>query len=234
MASIHHTVTSGKKGSAANHSRYIGRQGQYSRRGDLISGGHGNMPAWAQEDPRLFWKRGDKHERVNGAVYREHVIALPNELTRQQQTDLASELVRELAAKKPFQFAVHAPEPKLGKEPNVHLHLMFSDRIDDGIERTPAQTFSRYNAKSPELGGRQKGSGGMNRLELRDQLIETRRKCADIQNAALARAGQTSRVDHRTLRQQGSDRQAERHLGAARINRMSDDDKAQFVSQRTT
>jgi hypothetical protein len=191
------------------------------------------MPAWAQENPRLFWNRGDKYERVNGAVYREHVIALPNELTRQQQAELAFDLVRELAANKPFQYAGHAPEPGLGGETNVHLHLMFSDRIDDGIERTPEQTFSRYNAKSPELGGRRKDSGGMNRLELRDELIETRRKCAEIQNAALARAGQTTRVDHRTLRQQGSDREAERHLGPARINRMSDEDKAQFVSQRT-
>jgi len=32
---------------------------------------HGNLPAWANGDPAIFWKAADKYERANGAAYRE-------------------------------------------------------------------------------------------------------------------------------------------------------------------
>jgi len=233
MASYHHTVKRGKKGDGADHAAYIARQGKFAKRADLVLSGHGNMPEWAEGNPRAFWRQGDKYERANGAVYREHVIALPKELTNEQQKELARELVSAFAANKPFQFAVHAPMQSLGSEPNPHLHLMYSDRVDDGIQRDPAQTFSRYNPKNPELGGRRKAGCGRGKLELRDELIATRKLSAEIQNAVLARHGHAARVDHRSLEKQGLSRQAERHLGPARINNMSDQEKSDYVSRRT-
>jgi hypothetical protein len=233
MASFHHTIKSGKKGTASNHATYIARQGKYSKRADdLVCAGHGNMPDWAQDNPSVFWKAGDRYERANGAVYREHEIALPDELTREQQKELVLELVESLAGDKPYQFAVHTPESALEGVPNTHLHLMFSDRMRDSIERSPQQTFSRYNAKNPEQGGCRKDSGGKNRLALRDEVIEIRRKSAQLQNTALEKHGHVARVDHRTLKQQGVDRIPERHLGRARINNMSSEDKAQYVANR--
>ncbi|HBD39171.1 MAG TPA: plasmid mobilization protein, partial [Cupriavidus sp.] len=47
MASFHHCLKSGKKGTAANHAAYITRQGKHGHREDLVCTGHGNMPAWA-------------------------------------------------------------------------------------------------------------------------------------------------------------------------------------------
>ncbi|KGV14775.1 MobA/MobL family protein [Burkholderia pseudomallei] len=233
MASFHHTVKSGKKGSASDHGAYITRTGKYStREEDLIASGHGNMPSWAQEDASAFWKAGDKYERVNGAVYREHEIALPDELTRDQQKELVNQLVSELVGNKPFQYAIHAPNAALGSGTNTHVHLMYSDREDDGIERSPEQTFRRYNSKHPERGGCKKGSGGKNRMELRDELIATRKKCADLQNVVLEKYGHTVRVDHRTLKDQGIDRSPERHLGQARIRAMSKEDREQYSAQR--
>ncbi|MDR6202501.1 MobA/MobL family protein [Paraburkholderia graminis] len=234
MASFHHTIKSGKKGSAANHATYITRQGKYSQRDDLVCAGCGNMPMWAQDNPSAFWRAGDKHERANGAVYREHEIALPDELTRLQQEKLVEDLVESLVGDKPYQFAVHAPKSALEGRPNTHLHLMFSDRMHDGIERSPQQTFSRYNAQNPEQGGCRKDSGGKNRLALRDEVIEIRRKCAEIQNAALEKHGHATRVDHRTLKQQGIGRPPERHLGPTRISNMSSEDKAQYIAHRAS
>lgn len=234
MASFHHTIKSGKKGTAANHATYITRQGKHSQREDLICTGHGNMPAWAQNSPSAFWRAGDKYERANGAVYREHEIALPDELTREQQQELANDLVKSLVGNKPYQFAMHAPKSALEGTSNTHLHLMFSDRMDDGVERSAQQTFRRYNAANPEQGGCRKDSGGKNRLALRDEVIEIRKKCAELQNAALKKYGHTARVDHRTLKEQGVERQPERHLGPARISNMSPEDKAQYVASRST
>ncbi|CAJ4414409.1 DNA strand transferase [Burkholderia pseudomallei] len=232
MASFHHCLKSGKKGTAANHAAYITRQGKYSHREDLVCTGHGNMPAWAKDNPALFWKAGDKHERANGAVYREHEIALPCELTREQQMELVAELIPAMVGDKPHQFAVHAPKSSIEGSTNTHLHLMLSDRMQDGVERSPEQTFRRYNAKQPERGGCKKDSGGKNRLALRDELIQKRKVCADLQNAALQKYGHATRVDHRSLREQGIERAPEPHLGPARIQDMSEEDKARVVEAR--
>lgn len=232
MASFHFTIKSGKKGTAANHAAYITRQGKHSKREDLLSAGYGNMPAWAQGNPADFWKGADKHERANGAVYRELEIALPSELTREQNQTLASKIIEVMVGNKPYQAALHAPRSALEGVTNTHMHLMFSDRMPDGIERSSEQMFSRFNAKRPECGGCKKDSGGKNRLALRDELIQKRKTCADLQNAALKMAGHTARVDHRTLKEQGIDRKPETHLGPARINQMSDEDKMMYVANR--
>lgn len=235
MASFHHRIKSGKKGTAHGHASYIERNGKFSNRGeDLVHAGYGNMPNWAENNPSLFWKIADKYERSNGAVYREHEVALPNELTNNQLITLTEKIVSELIGNKPYQYAIHTPDGSLGAIPNPHVHLMYSDRIPDKIERTPEKMFSRFNAKKPELGGCRKDSGGMTRQELREKLIITRKTIADLQNQALAENGYDTRVDHRSLREQGKLRQPERHMGAARIRNMSAEDKATFTAQRAS
>lgn len=235
MASFHHCVKSGKKGTAAARGKYIMREGKkYDNREDLVAAEYGNMPAWAQDNPSAFWRASDKYERANGAVYREHEIALPSELTRDQQIELAGQLACELVGNKPFQYAIHAPHASLGDGENTHLHLMYSDRQDDGIERSPEQTFRRYNPQHPERGGRKKDSGGRNSMQIRDELIASRKKCADVQNAALAKYGHEARVDHRTLKAQGIARQPERHLGQVRIRTMTREEREEYVAQRSS
>lgn len=235
MASFHHSIKSGKKGTAREHAAYIERHGRYRNRGeDLIHAAYGNLPAWAENDPSLFWKMADKHERVNGAAYREHEIALPNELTENQLIVLVDRMVQELVGEKPYHYAIHAPAGALGAIPNPHVHLMYSDRLPDGIERAPQQMFARFNAKFPEHGGCRKDSGGMTPLELRDHVITTRKTIADLQNQALAENGYKARVDHRRLREQGAMRPPERHLGPARIRNLSADEKAAFTEHRAS
>lgn len=232
MASFHHRINSGKKGAAKEHAAYIERQGRYSDREDLVHADYGNLPDWADDDPLKFWKAADTYERANGAAYREHVIALPNELSMEQNCMLAERLARELVGTKPFQFAIHAPEGKLGGITNPHMHLMFSDRIQDGIDRPSERMFSRYNPKLPEFGGCRKDSGGRSPMVLRNEVIATRKKIADIQNQALAEHGIDARVDHRSLREQGRERRPERHLGQVRIRGMSADEKATYAEAR--
>ena len=41
-------------------------------------------------------------------------------------------------------------------EKTPHAHLMFSERGNDGIERSGEQWFKRHNAKAPEKGGARK------------------------------------------------------------------------------
>ena len=234
MASYHHQVSSGKKGSALRHALYIARQGQFGDRDDLVSVEYGNLPSWSPDDPFRFFAAGDKYERANGAVYREHVIALPSELNDEQRNDLVDQLIQEIAGCAPHLSAVHRNKSSLEGVDNLHLHLMTSDRVDDGIERSPEKYHMRANAPHPELGGCKKRSGGRSPWELGVELAQIKKRSAELQNEALRKAGVDARVDHRSLKEQGIDRMPERHQGQARIRSMSAEERKAYVDARCT
>lgn len=232
MASYHFEIKSGKKGAAAEHAKYILREGKYTKKNDLLATGCGNMPGWAEADPFAFWRAADRFERANGATYREMVIALPNELNTEQNLALTKRLVEDLVGNKPYQYAMHAPDAKLGEDANTHLHLMTSDRLPDGIARPPELTFMRSNPKFPERGGCKKDSGGKSPLQLRDDVIDKRKQVASIQNQMLADCEVDARVDHRSHKDRGIDRVPERRLGQARIRNMSAEERTDYVAAR--
>lgn len=231
MASFHFRIRSGKKGAALQHADYIARRGRFSSREDLVQSIEGNLPDWTGGDRRVFWRASDKHERKNGASYRELVFALPVELSMEQNMEIVERCIQEIVQDRPYQAAVHAPKATLGCCTNLHAHVMYSDRLPDGIKRTPEQTFRRHNPRNPSAGGCKKASGGMNRAQLREELVDKRRRCAEIQNRMLAKYGHEARVDHRALKDQGSTRQPERNLGPARVKRMTEEERTAFVEQ---
>lgn len=232
MATYHHSIKSGKKGTASSHAAYITRQGKHRTKEDLVLAGHGNMPDWSKNNPARFWQAGDRHERANGAVYREHEIALPNELSVEQIVGLVPDIVQTFAGGKPHQYGLHAPLSSIENQTNMHIHLMISDRMPDGIERSPEQTFARFNAKYPERGGCRKDSGGKSPREVSEQMMRTRKASADLINAALEKHGHAARVDHRSLKEREIARAPERHLGPTRIHAMTAEEKAQFALKR--
>ena len=235
MATFHFTIKSGKRGKAATHASYIARQGKHGKDGkqaDLVFTHHGNLPVWANGDPAIFWKAADTYERVNGAAYREFEIALPVELTRDQNIELVQEIAKEVIGNKTFQLAIHEPIGAIGGLPQPHLHTVLSDRMQDEIVREPDQHFKRFNAKHPELGGCKKDSGGMEPVALKQHVKSLRESCATLINKHLAKHGHEARVDHRSNRERGIDKEAERHLGAAAIKKMTDEDKAQIKEKR--
>ena len=233
MDSLHFGIRSGKHGDAANYVGYITRQGRHAERGDLVATGYGNMPAFAATDPSLLWKASDKYERKNGSTFRAFTISLPNVLSEEQLTELAWEEARALAGTKPFQFALHMGLSSLRSELHPHVHITICDRLPDGIERSDEQTFKRFNATHPERGGCRKDSGGRTPSELREQAIAQRSLAAETINTALERYGHTDRIDHRTLRERGIARNAERYLGPAAIRTMSKEDRQNFLGQTT-
>jgi hypothetical protein len=225
MASYHLTAKIGKKGKAAAHAAYIAREGKYSGRDryeDLEATASGNMPAWAAHNAAHFWQAADEHERANGSAYREIEVALPRELTPSQRLELVQEFIeQELGDKHAYQFAIHTPKAALEKDDQPHAHIMYSERIRDGIERDPEQYFKRYNAKNPEKGGAKKFSGGKSANELKAELLGLRERWAEVQNKHLEKHGHNNRVDHRSLKDQGIDREPEKHLGAIGVSRLT-------------
>ncbi len=209
----------GKAGKAGPHAAYIAREGQYANRlerGEKLEATEaGNMPAWAQSNPLAFWQAADAYERKNGTTYREMEIALPRELDADQRAALVREFVRqEIGERHAYQWAIHTPTAADGQE-QPHVHLMFSERQRDGIERDPEQYFKRYNAKAPEKGGARKGYGPsagqtLTKAERAAELKELRGRWEAMCNAHLERAGVEQRIDMRSHAERGTGLEPER------------------------
>lgn len=209
----------GKAGKAGPHAAYIAREGQYANRlerGERLEATEaGNMPAWAQSNPLAFWQAADAYERKNGTTYREMEIALPRELDAEQRAALVREFVRqEIGDRHAYQWAIHVPTAADGGE-QPHVHLMFSERQRDGIERDPEQYFKRYNAKHPERGGARKGYGPsagqtLTKAERAAELKELRGRWEAMCNAHLERAGVEQRIDMRSHAERGTGLEPER------------------------
>ncbi len=235
MASYHFRVKTGKPGTAAEHSGYIAREGKHGsggKRADLIATEHGNLPEWAIGNTHNFWQFADQTERSNGAAYREFEVALPTELTAEQNLELVKDFVRQELPGKTYQFAIHEPMAALGGTPQPHFHLMFSDRLPDGLERGPDQHFRRFNPAFPERGGCKKDSGGKDRLTLKDELVTTRERWASLHNEHLERHGHTAKIDSRSNLDRGIKDERERHFGHVAIKVMTEEEKLALKAKR--
>ncbi len=178
--------------SASAKDDYIEREGRYE--GDASELEHaesGHMPEWAEEDPHAYWEAADAHERANGRLFREVEFALPTELSGSERLEAAREFAHFLTDRErlPYTLAIHR-----GGGDNPHCHLVISERSNDGLERTAETWFKRYNGKAPERGGARKCP-----TSSKEWLQSTREAWADHANRALARAGSTERIDHRSL-----------------------------------
>lgn len=231
MASYHCSVKVGGKGQASGHAAYIVREGHYAERDgyeDLEATGYGNLPSWAEHEPSVFWSAADRHERANGATYREIEIALPRELNPDQRQALVLDFIQhEIGERHAHQWAIHNPGAALAGGEQPHAHLMYSERTVDGIERAAEQYFKRYNGKHPELGGCRKDSAGTE-----ERLLETRQRWAEVQNAHLQQHGHAARVDHRSLADQGIERAPEQHLGGRRVRQLAPDQREALLERR--
>jgi hypothetical protein len=222
MAEFHLHIKSHSRGvgkGAGGHARYVLRQGPYaertvevvegatvkiekeSRADEVVASWSGNMPAWAADNPIQFWDAADERERANGTVYREVEIALPAELSPEENISLADAFSKQIAQSEkgptPYTLSIHRSE----KNPDLlHAHIMLSDRVFDGHDRTPETFFKRaaVKGKAPEMGGAPKCEE-RRAAPGHDWADRIRPLWADLANSALARAGIEARIDHRTL-----------------------------------
>ena len=177
----------------------------YSRRTDvshkeilLPSRLQGAGSAWATDRASLWNAAEHVEQRRDARVAREYQVALPAELNAAQRLQLARAFSRELADRYnvAVDLAVHAPRAA-GDARNHHAHLLATSR-----EVTPAG----FGAKA----GLDMASDERRRRGLPMGIAEIkaiRERWAVLSNQALAAAGLGVRIDHRSLRAQGIDRE---------------------------
>ena len=217
MAIARLSVKVGKAGKAAPHAEYIDRDEEKKKKEeqaktDLEHSAYGNMPKWAEHNPITFWQAADLYERKNGSTYREYEIALPREMNAEQRLELVEDFIQsEIGSKYPYQFAIHNPKAMDGND-QPHVHLMFNERLQDGIERDPEQYFKRYNGKNPERGGAKKDNTGKSYQERKTDIKDLRQRWADLCNSHLEKHQIDSRIDMRSYKEQGIDKEPEKKL----------------------
>jgi hypothetical protein len=170
----------------------------------------GNAPEWMRERARL-WNavehREDKSTRRSAAqLAREIQLSLPHELTLEQNLDLVRNFVKKEFVEHGIvaDVAIHAPS-RHGDGRNYHAHVLLTLR-----EIRPEGFGKKARLwEQPELNTKRKS---WEQFET-ERLVEWRRLWAVYENRALVRYGHEQRVDHRSLEDQGIDREPTSHIG---------------------
>jgi len=186
---------------------YIARADEHVDRPDqVLHLEHGNMPPFAIAIVGApdYWTTADQYSRSNARKFFPIEVALPRQLTLNQQIRLTRAFAKFVAtlsdnlyALMPYTFAIHSG---YGSQP--HAHIQVSPALNDGLVRPAEQWFRRYNPMNPGAGGAPK----CRVITYKSWLLELRKQWERCANVALREAGSPLRVDHRTNLERGMNR----------------------------
>ena len=170
---------------------------------------------WAR-DRSALWNAAERTERRNARLGRELLAALPPEMTPAQRAQLARRFAQEIADKygNAVDLAIHLPRHG---EKSHHAHFLMTTR-----QVTPQGLGPRTVWDLSGLERRAIGLGNS-----KEELESARARWEQLTNEGLSNAGLNIRVDRRSRRSLGVDREAgpvyrgklfyvERRLGATR------------------
>lgn len=178
---------------AVGHAAYINRQDydnskdgskwRYSHKASDVYASGVVLPDHADEkfsDPSYLWNEvEEKENRSNSRLARSFIIALPNELTPEQNKNLIEDYIKNhmSSAGMIVNYAIHIDDLN-----NFHAHLMSTTRELDAS----GLAFAKKNV--------------IGRTWNDEQFLEGLRKgWADTANTHLAKLDHQARIDHRTL-----------------------------------
>ncbi|APZ55350.1 MobQ family relaxase [Salipiger abyssi] len=171
-----------------------------------------NAPDWMSNRAEL-WNAVEAVERRKDAqLCREVLLSLPHELADDQREALVRQFVRDHFVSRGMvaDVNIHTHSPS-GDERNDHAHILLTTRT---------LTASSFGPKERSWNSR-------------DFVHDTREAWAEAQNRTFERLGLDLRVDHRSLADQGIDREPEPKLGqhATESIRNGEPEKADRVVQ---
>lgn len=226
MATYHLSLKNGKVGTAEQHADYILREGRYSggKRAEELVYKDANLPRWAMS-ASAFFACADRYERTNGRAYTEFEIALPNELTHEENQKLVNDFINtHIGNNKVWAYAIHSkPATFDDDEEQIHAHIMFCERVvDDGMvkAKSPSKFFKRFNSKNPQNGGYQKDRRFSGFAESKENLKLIRQSWKDMINAEYKNHGIDKVVSCKSIKEQ-------RDIAAA----AGDEDMVEFLNR---
>ena len=203
------TKPNGTKISAKGHVDYINREG--NQNSDCVYRGE-QLPRWANGSAQKFFEAATRYEDKSNRRYKELELSLPNELTLEQNREIVDRFIAVHLKNYYYAYAIHDKKGALSKQQHPHVHIMFSERLIDDVEKVQERPASRYfkraakALKGEEVASferrREHGAPKDKKWHDKNYLKEIRADFAKIQNEVLAKNGFSVRVDHRTLKVQ--------------------------------
>jgi ATP-dependent exoDNAse (exonuclease V) alpha subunit len=147
-------------------------------------------PGWVFNSGKLWNRVEAKEKRYDAQLAREFVLAVPPELTAEQQFELATNWVKKELVREGMVAEISLHHPKSGTNP--HVHILTTMRKLDGDDFADKKS-REWNTKQT--------------------LQHWRESWCDAENIALAAAGRPERVDHRSLKARGIEREPQPKIG---------------------
>jgi hypothetical protein len=155
--------------------------------------------AWTQDRSTLWNAAEHAGPRRDSCLAREWLVLVPLELTAQQRTRLVSTFARELADKYrcAIDVCIHLPRPGADSR-NHHAHLLMTTRevTPDGLGRRTRLELAGSERRLLGIEGSRKA-----------EYLAIRERWAHVTNEAFRQAGLKIRIDHRSFKQQGVNRE---------------------------
>ena len=180
------------------HCDHERRDHDYSKKRDVI---HSeiflppNAPSWATDRQQLWNEVERAEKRKNSTVAREFEVALPNELNEQQRIALVQDFAKQIVARHGCAVDAHLHDDKASykSKENQHAHIMLTTR------RLEPEGFTK---KTRELDEKKSG-----------EVVYWREQWAKTANEHLREYG--IEIDHRSLKDQGLEREPTIKMGVA-------------------
>ena len=181
----------------------------YTRKGGVVSTEIITPDAGSVERNALWNAAEAAEKRKDSRTAREWIVALPAELDSEQRRALTRDFAAELAAR--YQVAVdvaiHLPD-RDGDNRNHHAHILTTTRQ---VSRDAAGGLVMGDKATIELSDHKRR--GLGHGPAADEVTKLRQLWERKANQALERAGSAARIDARSLKAQGIEREATTHLG---------------------
>jgi hypothetical protein len=156
------------------------------------------LPSWASQRGALWNAAEAAEHRRNSRVAREYQVNLPYQLSAQQRAELARKFARELSDRHNVAIDLAIHKPRLDSDPrNYHAHLLATTReltaeglgAKAGLDMSQAERIRRGLLSGPE------------------EFMAIRERWGTLVNDSFRAAGLDERVDYRSLKAQGIDRE---------------------------
>ena len=192
---------------AEAQANYINREGNQGT--DCVFKGV-KLPSWAKGSAQKFFGSADRYEDKGNRRFKEIELSLPNELNLEQNREIVDRFIGEYLQNHYYAYAIHDKIGEISQQRHPHIHIMFSERLIDDVEKMKERPAYKYfsRAAKPLKGEkeasferrREHGAPKDKRWHSKKYLCKIREDFARIQNEVLEKNGYSIRVDHRTLK----------------------------------
>ncbi len=132
----------GQKVSAKVHADYILREGGNQERDCVFKSFQ--LPNWAGGAAQKFFRAAERYEDKGNRRYKELEMSLPNELNLEQNLEIVSAFIANYLSNHYYAFAIHEKAGAISGEKHPHVHIMFSERLIDAVEKEKERPAYKY------------------------------------------------------------------------------------------